>query len=236
MLPSLLKLSSFIIIVFCFGLGIITFYRGSWVTTSTKNNPGQYVVLLHGLRRSSWSMHILGANLAKKGYRIINVNYPSTTDTIENLANNYLAKEIERHYLDKSKQINFVTHSMGGAVVRYFLGEYKFENLNRVVMIAPPSRGAEAADIWSKDKKMRTKVGPAIDQMTTNMNSLVNQLPPPYYEVGIIAGERDEKVSIENTKLEGMKDFLLVNSKHTFIMIATEVIEASARFLQNGKF
>ncbi|MDO8505766.1 MAG: alpha/beta fold hydrolase [bacterium] len=232
------KKKSLIIIALFFILGLIAglWYHGSWLTASTKNNPGDYIVLLHGLGRTSWSMHILGVRLAKQGYRIINANYPSTKDSIEHLSDTYLADALDRDYKDTTRRIHFVTHSMGGPMVRYFLTTHKIEHLGRAVMIAPPSKGSELADIWSASKRLSASMGPAIHEMTTYKNSLVNTLPPPYYEVGIIAGKRDEKISVENTKLEGMKDFLIVNREHTFIMIAKEVTDATIHFLKNGNF
>ena len=43
--------------------------------------------------------------------------------------------------------MNFVTHSMGGIVVRTYLNKYQPDHLGRVVMIAPPNQGAYLADL-----------------------------------------------------------------------------------------
>ncbi len=54
--------------------------------------------------------------------------------------------------------------------------------------------------------------------------------------MGIIAGKFDGKVSLKSTKLDGMKDFLVVPSAHSFIMDWDEVVLAVKNFIEKGKF
>ena len=219
-----------------FVITLLVWFKGSWLTRSTAINKGDYVVLLHGLGRSSWSMHLLGRSLAKEGYRVINLDYPSTTNSIEYLTDNTLKPKIEKYYTDKTRKISFVTHSMGGILVRQYLNKYDLENLNRVVMIAPPNKGSELADKWASDRLKGYFLGLAVYEMTTKLDSFVNQLPLPNYKFAVIAGINDEKVSVERTKLSNMEDYLLVNNEHTFIMMDKNVMKATIRYLTNGKF
>ena len=93
--------------------------------------------------------------------------------------------------------------------------------------------------------------GPAGGEMGTDADSTPNTLGPVNFECGIIAGDRsinwinslamidgkdDGKVSVENTKVDGMKEHLVVHTTHTFMMRNNKVIEATLRFLQNGTF
>ena len=195
-----------------------------------------YVVLLHGLWRTSRSMKSLEKALTKDGYEVVNIDYPSRKDTIENIANNYLKKIITEKCPDKKRKINFVTHSMGGIIVRYFLLENKLPNLGRVVMLAPPNKGSRMADVFSKIKIANHVLGPALKQMTTHEKSLPKIMANPDYEVGIIAGKFDEKVSVKATKLDNMKDFLVVPLSHSFIMDWGKTILAVINFIKNGKF
>lgn len=203
---------------------------------SITHNHGEYVVLLHGLGRTTYSMHTVGLELAKKGYRVINLAYPTRSNTIEHLVEKHLKDELAEKYTDRDEKINFVTHSMGGIMVRYFLAHNELENVGRVVMLAPPNNGSEAADRWSHTIFMSAIMGPALKELTTEEDSFVHKLPIPYYDVGIIAGEYDEKISVDRTKLAGMKDFLIVPREHTFIMNDRRVITSVVHFLYTGNF
>lgn len=92
--------------------------------------------------------------------------------------------------------------------------------------------------------------GPAGQQLGKDDNSVPLKLGPADFEVGIIAGNRtidpitssvlpnpdDGRVSVEDTKLEGMTDFIVVDHSHAFMMSRKSVIELSIRFLRNGCF
>ena len=225
-----------ILVIIVLFLGAFLFYERHVISKSVIDNEGEYVVLLHGLGRTSLSMQKLALSLSKEGYRVINIGYPSKSDTIENLVKNNLIKELDKKYIDKDKKINFVTHSMGGIMVRYYLSANKVENLHRVVMLAPPNKGSEAANKWSKNRFINFFMGPALKELTTDENSFVNKLLLPNYEVGIIAGKYDEKISLERTMLENMNDFLVVEQEHTWIMKDHKVIIAVKDFLREGRF
>lgn len=199
-------------------------------------NNKDYVVLLHGFWRTARSMSKIEKVLMKKGYAVINLDYPSRREKIEKLSNDYLKKCIEKRCTDKSKKIHFVTHSMGGIIVRYFLSKHELPNLGKVIMIAPPNKGSKLADYLSSFPILITILGPALKQLSTAKNSLPNKIVPPQYPVGIIAGKYDEKVPVESAKIKNMQDFLLVPSTHTYIMDSNRVIKAVQRFLEEGKF
>ncbi len=52
---------------------------------NAKNSDGDYVVILHGIARSSSHMEDLAGHLKKQGYDIINLDYPSTDHKLEKL-------------------------------------------------------------------------------------------------------------------------------------------------------
>ncbi|MBP9732402.1 MAG: alpha/beta fold hydrolase [Candidatus Magasanikbacteria bacterium] len=214
----------------------IYFLYNNYVITKSLTNDGEYVVLLHGLGRTSLSMQRMGVHLAGEGYRVVNINYPGRTDSIENLVEKYVKPELEENYTDRNKKINFVTHSMGGIMARYFLAHNELEGMHRLVMLAPPNKGSNTADKWLGSKLVARIMGPALEELSTDNESLVNTLPVPHYEVGVIAGEYDEKVSVERTQLDNVQDFFIVPAEHTWIMNAPEVLGAVALFLSEGKF
>jgi len=52
------------------------------------------IILLHGLARTSRSMNKAGRLLAAYGYKIINVDYPSRSASIDVLAQKYIARAV----------------------------------------------------------------------------------------------------------------------------------------------
>lgn len=208
------------------------------------------VILLHGLARSSGSMDKLEQHLDSLGFAVVNQDYPSTKHSVAKLTDIAIPPALELCDEKRASRTHFVSHSLGGILIRKYLGDNKIENLGRVVMLAPPNKGSEAADKLSKLPPYQWLNGPAGNQLGTNPYSTPNQLGAANFEVGIIAGNKtvnpilsqllpnpdDGKVSVERTKLEGMTDFIVVEHSHTFIMQADDVIEEVTHFLKLGVF
>ncbi len=74
------------------------------------------------------------------------ISYPSTKQDIESLVRNYLHPAVQTAQTKGTQNIHFVTHSMGGILVRYYLKNYPMENLGKVVMIAQPNQGTEVTE------------------------------------------------------------------------------------------
>jgi len=196
-----------------------------------------YLILIHGLKRSSLSMKKLEKHFSKLEYIVLNFNYPSSKFKIGKLSKNYLKPFIEKNCNDKKKKINFITHSLGGILLRYFLANNKLKQLNKIVMLAPPNKGSKYADFFSKIKLANMIMGPALKQLKTDKNSIPNKIiTKQTNKIGIIAGKFDDKVPADFAKLKGMADFLIVPHVHSFIMYGDKVIEASENFLKNGEF
>ncbi|MFA5947539.1 MAG: alpha/beta hydrolase [Candidatus Gracilibacteria bacterium] len=220
------------------------------VTILTSDENADCIFLLHGLARSSKSMEPLAKSLNDIGYTTINIKYSSTKYNIETLSEKFLKPIVNEYCTEKNKKINFVTHSLGGIVVRQFLSKNTLENLNKIIMIAPPNKGSEIADFVTKIPIVRSFYGPALKQLGTDKNSLPLKIIDSQYTLGIIAGnisynplfsyflpdKDDGKVSVEKTKMNLMTDFIEVKSTHTFIMQNKKVIELVKKFLKDEKF
>ncbi len=234
----------------CFYLLLIVFVF-FWPVRAdcTPSFSSECVVLLHGLARTSSSMSKLEERLKEK-YTVINVDYPSREKKIEELTEIAVGEGLDFCRENKAQSIHFVTHSLGGILVRYYLASNSIPELGRVVMLAPPNQGSKVVDEFSVFPGYEMINGPAGYQLGTDENSIPRQLGPADFVVGIIAGNRtinlilstafdepnDGKVAVEETKLEGMTDFLVVPHSHPFIMDSNEVIQQVIHFLRHGVF
>ena len=199
------------------------------LSAATENQ--EYVILLHGLCRTSRSMAPIEKAFFASGYRVLNVDYPSRTAAIEKLSDDAIGRAVADCQKDGGAKIHFVTHSLGGILVRSYLSRHSITNLGRVVMLGPPNQGSEVVDklgVWWIFKKLN---GPAGSELGTSGISTPNQLGPANFCAGVIAGDRsinwinsalipgsdDGKVSVKRTKLEGMADHIVIHrsEEHT---------------------
>ena len=211
---------------------------------------GDYVILLHGLGRTRLSMSRIERVLQRENYRVINVSYDSTRISVEAAAGKTLSKILGEQVIDSSVRVHFVTHSLGGIVLRQYLSNHHIARLGRVVMLAPPNQGSELADKLKENRLYKFLTGASGQQLGTCENSVPRRLGGANFELGVVAGCRslnplfsrwipgadDGKVSVRSTKLEGMKDFLVVPYSHTWMAWRKPVLESIVIFLRNGRF
>jgi hypothetical protein len=231
-------------------LGITLIVLLIYVHTGTASEGPECVILLHGLARTENSLLKLERHLINHGFHVVNIGYPSREKNIQTLSIETINQAaIECAKINASK-IHFVTHSMGGILVRYYLEVNKIANLGRVVMLSPPNQGSEVVDKLKDLAFFKWITGPAGLQLGTDQDSLPNKIGLPNYEVGVITGDKsinpilslfitgedDGKVSVEKAKLIGIKDFLVVHKAHTFIMNDENVIKQVTYFIENGIF
>lgn len=219
--------------------------------TGDGESRNAFVILLHGMGRSHRSMAKMARCLSKKGYRVINLDYPSTGATIEALSSGIVADTVSRcRGQDPSVAIHFVTHSLGGILVRQYLQTHRLPPGSRVVMLSPPNRGSEIADLLKDFFLYRWIMGPAGQQLGTGADAVPNRLGPVDVPVGIITGDRslepwfssrlpgadDGKVAVARARLEEMTDFLVVHKSHGFIMNDPQTIAQAIHFLEHRRF
>ena len=218
--------------------------------SSADEEEREVVVLLHGLARTARSMEGMAKALRGGGYKVCNLGYPSRKLGIEELALRHVLPEIQRCVGSKARRIDFVTHSLGGIIVRQLRASGAQLQFGRVVMLGPPNGGSEVVDKLGDLALFEWINGPAGQQLGTQEGSVPRSLGATDLDLGVIAGkdsinpilswmipgEDDGKVSIENAKLAGMKDFLVVPVSHPFLMQSPVVIEQTIHFLKLGRF
>jgi pimeloyl-ACP methyl ester carboxylesterase len=219
-----------------------------WLPTCADAAAEECVVLLHGLWRTDSSMNRMEKSLRSAGYRVQNVEYPSTDRTIEELAEEAIPAGLQG--CGDAETVHFVTHSMGGILVRQYLQVNDIDRLGRVVMLGPPNQGSEVIDLYDGWAAFEWFSGPAGLQLGTGEASVPRSLGPAHFDLGVIAGNHtinpilsqtlpgadDGKVSVESTRVEGMDDHLEMPVTHVFMMRNREVIAQVLHFLAQGRF
>lgn len=215
-----------------------------------EKNTNECVLLLHGLGRTRFSMNAIARNLEKQGYTTLNCGYPSTRQNIQQLVKGYVAQAVTECKRRNAVKIHVVTHSLGGILIRAYLQNNSLPKGSRIVMLSPPNHGSEIADFIKKIRLFQWILGPSVRQLGTDPESIPNRLKPIPYQTGIITGNvssdpwftgliqgaHDGKVSVASARLDGMRDFLVVPSGHTFIMQSRSTIHQILAFLKLGRF
>lgn len=218
---------------------------------SSAASASDCVVLLHGLARSAMSMNPMQRALAAEGFETANIDYPSRDFPIEELAEIAIPEGLQAcRSIEGVERIHFVAHSLGGILLRQYLSQNDIAELGRVVMLGPPNQGSVAVDKLRDWPGFDWINGPAGLQLGKGEQSVPLKLGPATFELGVIAGNRtidpitsavlenpdDGRVSVVDTRLDGMTDFVEVEHSHAFMMRMHEPIQLTLRFLRSGAF
>ncbi len=215
----------------------------------------EVVILLHGLMRSRSCFDGFAQRFRSETMmQPIALEYASTRAPIaEHSA--ALREVIEN--LPGKPRVHFVAHSMGNIVIRHAIGQWQQPNadprevlprLGRMVMLGPPNQGAAIARRLAKTGVFGIVVGKGGLELGPNWQILEKDLATPPMPFAVVAGRLDESlpknplldsegdfvVCVEETKLEGMADFLEVPVLHSFLMDDPETQDAALRFLHGG--
>lgn len=207
------------------------------------------VVLLHGICRTRRSMVGITRFLERGGMSALNISYPSTKYPLQKLVE-IVHPRIEAFAEATQGKVHFVGYSMGGLLIRAYLAQHRPAKLGRVVMLGTPNQGSEVAD-FMKDKRIyRWIYGVAGQQLVTDQSDFAHHFGQVDYELGVIAGSRsldpissyiirkpsDGKVSIESTRVEGMRDHVVIPVTHTFFPSSKSAQKQTLEFLKEGRF
>jgi hypothetical protein len=231
-------------------LSLVSCATTTQVTMNYAADNEECVVLLHGLNRSSKAMRPMADALTAAGYTTANVDYPSHSGSVAELVPISVGSGVQHCRDAGASQIHFVTHSLGGILLRYAHSESPIPDIGRVVMLAPPSQGSEMIDVTRAWPGAEMISGEAGLQLGTDAESIPSQLGPVDFELGVIAGigtinpimsamlpqPNDGKVSVVSTLVDGMIDFLVLDTSHHYITEDELVVANTRSFIQTGAF
>lgn len=208
------------------------------------------VVLLHGISRTTRSFRRMELALEAAGFATLNLDYDSRRKPLDALAED-IHPAIKPFAQGLGGSVHFVCHSMGGLLARVYLARHRPPQLGRVVMLGTPNGGSEIADRLKNFAPYRAFFGPAGQQLVTRRDAATSALLPAIdYETGVIAGNRsiypitsmalprphDGRVSVANTKLDGMADHIVIRTTHPWLVRNHAAIAQTIAFLREGKF
>ncbi|PCI39444.1 MAG: hypothetical protein COB53_03215 [Elusimicrobia bacterium] len=213
---------------------------GACATAQPQPLPLETVYLLHGLGRSRASMWWLGRRLKRQGYRVVNFPYVAAQEPLSSISDR-LRERIEA---DDSARYHFVTHSLGGIIVREGFREGYPDGLGRIVMLAPPNHPPLLAKGLKGFPPYQWVTGDSGAKLTDV--SFYEDLPIPSVPFGILAGtggntllskeKNDGVILVKTARLKGMADFKEVPHSHTFLMNSSDTGKFVLEFLRRGRF
>ncbi|WP_036100401.1 lipase [Leptotrichia sp. oral taxon 215] len=217
------------------------------------------VIVFHGIYGKAKTLNAITDTLEKEGYSGINIQYPTTEDTVEKITEKYIApnvesviKTVEEENVIRRKQrlpeikINFIVHSMGTGVLRYYLKTHKLNNLGKVVFISPPSHGSQLSDNPISDI-IKDTLGDAVKQFKTSSDSFINSLGEPDYQCYVMIGNKsgnflysilipgidDGMVPFKTSRLNNCNYKVIENATHTSILEDKRTLNEIADYLKN---
>lgn len=202
------------------------------------------VVVVHGVWMPGTETILLRRRLDARGFHCHLFRYHSLTADLDENAT-HLARFVEDVPGDT---VHFVGHSLGGVVILWMLQCNAPRRLGRVVCLGAPLNGSATARTLGAHPGTRAAVGKSLAELTVlgGLSAWTGESP-----LGIIAGEaslgvgklvarlprpNDGTVSVEETRLPGATDHIVVPASHMSLLWSKPVADHVARFLVHGRF
>ncbi|HET9122223.1 MAG TPA: alpha/beta fold hydrolase, partial [Acidiferrobacteraceae bacterium] len=196
------------------------------------------VLLVPGLWSPAWMLLFWTRALQRQGRVVYRARYRSVRqDLYQNAAT--LAAQIARI----PGSVDLVGHSLGGVLIGVYGERYGWQRVRRVVMVASPNTGVQAAEWFARFPLGARLMGRSIAALRARA------APGPWTgpELGLIAGSKgglpglhagvwDGLVGAEEVWLEGSTDRLVLPVSHGGMLLSRQVTYAIGQFLTHGRF
>lgn len=217
----------------------------SFIFLAGQVHSGEFLVCIHGFMRTYRVMSRIEKAFEKSGWEVLNWDYPSRDKRIEEHAEDLVVILNEIACERPGEPIHFVTHSLGGIIVRAALNHPncpKEAKIGKAVLIAPPNQGAIFARKLKENAFFRWVMGDQSGYELMNAPNFKHLGPfPETKEVLIIAGNlgfnpyikgsNDGKVAVDETLLNTPHEHTIVGAGHSWISISPKVIRLAKSFL-----
>jgi len=214
-------------------------------------HAGPTVILLHGLGESRRSMRPLADHLrAASDATVISFGYASVKADLDDHGR-ALGEVVAG--LPPAAPVSFVGHSLGNLVVRRWMAlaaAAELDRVGRMVMLGPPNQGSRLARMASGIWGLAGHLEGSTRELVLDWQRVAPRLAVPPCEFGIVAGGRGDEIGfsrllagdddaivcVDETRLEGARDFLLLPVHHAAMMKDPAVQRATVSFLAHGSF
>jgi pimeloyl-ACP methyl ester carboxylesterase len=209
------------------------------------NSSPALAILVHGLWMRGPALTVIKRRLEAGGaWRALLFSYP----TIVGSMSDHVRRLIDFAHVHRSEQLHLVGHSLGGLVVLKALSVTDDLPPGRAVLIGSPLQGSRTVQRLARLPFGRTLLGGALVEECIDCPA---REWSGRRDVGVIAGsigfgmgrmlgalgaEHDGSVTVEETRLPGAKDHIVVAASHTGMLLSAEVAAQTRYFLENGEF
>jgi pimeloyl-ACP methyl ester carboxylesterase len=201
---------------------------------------GRRVVLLHGLWMPGASMHWLSMQLRAQGFEPRIFSYHSVADGPGQAASRLA------DLLQAEGEADIVAHSLGGLIALQALRDRPALPVARVVCLGSPLAGSGAAAgmaRWSPATGLLGRSGELLQhglgrwEGRAEVGALAGRVP---HGLGALfagfAGEHDGTVAVDETRLPGLADHVVIEASHSGLLFSAAAAEQAGAFLRDGRF
>jgi pimeloyl-ACP methyl ester carboxylesterase len=200
------------------------------------------VILLHGLWLRGATMGVFAQRLRTAGFAPETFDYAS----VQGDAGEAVDKLADRIRALESPRVHLIGHSLGGLIALATLRALPTLTQGRVVCLGAPLKGSAAARglrQWPMGAAMLGRSAALLDtgfeswDGPNEIGMIAGRLPIGLgFVFGGIKGPHDGTVAVEETRLPGLADHIVIAAAHTGLAWSSEAAQQAIAFLRDGRF